>query len=203
MNVVEKTEKEMKRIRDKRAADLETIRQKCEEIRTQVAAQESAMNQAAKEMDALNYEEAKDRKRKAEAALEMYDRRLNQIKRQELITESESDAVIDGLLDYEAQLTKKFKNEAGALLQQLNKVYSDYSGAVIDAEAVMTAWQNEIHANYRTFGRSFHTDPVTGQNVFRSDKPVAVHQMPYIGWSAALPGYLDKLAEMLKTGEAE
>ncbi len=203
MNIVQKTEKKIAQLKAERATELETISQKCEEARAQITEADRAQKTASEALNVEDYEAAKTRKRKAETALEMYSRRLDQIRAKEYLSEAESDSVIDELLNHEKEISERFKQEAGALAAQLLKVYEDYAAEIRSTEAIMTRWQNEIYANYRTFGRSYRTDPVTGQNVFRSDKPVAVHQMPYIGCPAALPGCLDKLAEMLKTGEAE
>ena len=106
--VLDEVKNRMKEMQDSKAAQLETIRQKQAEARSQIEAAALAMKQATEEMNVDSYEEAKNRKRKAQTALDMYNGRYEQIKQQEYISEAESDSVVDSLLEYEKQLAEDF-----------------------------------------------------------------------------------------------
>ena len=142
---------------------------------------------------------AKKTKHKAQTAAEMYSGRYDQLEKQEYISEKESDEVIDSLLQYEVQLELDFKKALADPLKKLAKIHADYMDAVEDTERTLTAWQQEIHANYNTRGAMARKDPQTGKITNRSERPVPVHQLPYNGCDEAahLGLYLVKAAPLM------
>ncbi len=200
--VLEEVKNRMREMQDSKAAQLETIRQKQEEARTQIEAAALAMKQATEEMDVDSYEEAKNRKHKAQTALDMYNGRYKQIQQQEYISEADSDKVVDSLLEYEKTLAEDFKAAAAVHLKKLAELLKDYREAVKDTEWTLTSWQRDIHANYNTRGGTTYYDEFTGQHTHRSPRPVPVHQMQYTGCSEAaqLGDYLEKAKDLLQQG---
>lgn len=198
--VLDEVKNRMKEMQDSKAAQLETIRQKQTEARSQIEAAALAMKQATEDMNVDSYEEAKNRKRKAQTALDMYNGRYEQIKQQEYISEADSDKVVDSLLAYENQLAADFKAAAAVHLKKLAELLKDYKAAVQDTENTLTSWQRDIHANYNTRGGTTFYDEFTGQHTHRSPQPVPVHRMAYTGCdeAARLSTYLDKEAELVK-----
>lgn len=198
--VLDKVKNRMKEMQDSKAAQLETIRQKQEEARTDREAADLAIKEATEHMNLEAYAEAKDAKRKAQTALDMYNGRYKQIKQQEYISEAESDSVVDSLLEYEKQLAEDFKAAAAVHLKKLAELLKDYKAAVQDTENTLTAWQRDIHANYNTRGAMTRTDPLTGEQTHRSERPIAVHTMPYTGCPEAdrMGHYLEKEAQLVE-----
>ena len=199
-NILQDIKRRMKEMQDSKAAQLETIRQKQTEARSQIEAAALAMKQATEEMNVDAYAEAKDRKRKAQTALDMYSGRYEQIKQQEYISEAESDSVIDSLLEYEERLAEDFKAATAVHLKKLAELLKEYNAAVQDTESTLTAWQRDIHANYTTRGATIRTDPRTGQRTDRSEEPVPVHRVTYNGCSEAhrLGEYLKEETRLIK-----
>ena len=198
-NILQEVKNRMKALQDNKAAQLETIRKKQDEARTQIEAAALGMKQATEEMNVDAYEEAKGKKRKAQTALDMYSGRYEQIRKQEYISEAESDSVVDSLLEYENGLATDFKKALTAHLKQLAKLHKEYVAAVKDTEGVLTAWQQDIHANYRSRGSMTREDPITGERTDRFDTPVPVHRMTYDGCIEAhqLGNYLEKAAPLM------
>ena len=186
--VVEEVKARMQEMQQKKAGELETVRQKQQEAQTQKEAAELAIREATDSMDLEAYEEAKTAKRKAQTAIDMYSSKYNQIKQQEYISEVESDKVIDSLLAYEDELAAGFKAAVAEPLKKLDELQKAYADAVEDVEQTIRAWTGNIHANYRNNGTTY-TD---GTN--RSPQPVPVRKIPYTGCSEAhqLKEYLDK-----------
>mgnify|MGYP007130655362 CR=1 FL=1 len=186
--VVEEVKARMQEMQQKKAGELETVRQRQQEAQTQKEAAELAIREATDSMDLEAYEEAKTAKRKAQTAIDMYSSKYNQIKQQEYISEIESDKVIDSLLAYEDELAAGFKAAVAEPLKKLDELQRTYFDAVEDVEQTIKAWTGNIHANYRNNGTTY-TD---GTN--RSPQPVPVRKIPYTGCSEAhqLKEYLDK-----------
>lgn len=189
----------MAELQSKKAAELETIQQKQDELRPQIEEAEQEMAQATTVMNVDCYEDAKARLQKLNSALELYRGRYDQIKRQEYITEEESDKVIESLLEYEKTLAADFKAAVVAPLRQLSETLAAYQDKVADTERTLTRWQREIHAYYRSSSSS-RIDKATGKRTNRMEHPVPVHVMPYSGCAEAhrLGEYLRLDADLLK-----
>ena len=192
--ILQEVNAQMKKLQDRKANDLKTIQDKRTEAQTQKEAAELALKDATERMDIDAYERAKQACSKAQTAIDMYSGRYNQIKQQELISEEESDGVIDKLLAYEKQLEEDFKAAAAEPIEKLAGILKAYQQEVADTEQTIKAWENNIHANYNTRGASSFIDPITGQSTNRSSRPISVHRLPYFGCSEAtqLEKYLSK-----------
>lgn len=197
--VLEEVKARMKELHVQKLTDLEAISKMQEEARSKIEAAVMAMKKATEEMDVDAYEEAKTAKRKANTALEMYKGRYEQISKRKLITEAESDQVIDSLLKYEENETEKFKALLSTHLKALDELLSGYKEIIRDTEFVIVTWNREIHANYRSRGRTTYVDELTGEPTDRSPRPIPVHPIEYGGCdeSFMLSTFLDKV-ETLK-----
>ena len=182
---LEAAKEQMQEILNKKTADFETLKAKQEEARTKREEASLAMREATERMDIEAYEEAKNEKKKAQTALEMYESKFNQLKQQEYITEAESDKVVDSLLEYEKTLTEEFKAAVADPLKKLYEALHTYRAAVNDTESTIRAWGINIHANYNTRGRTTFYDEFTKQQTTRSKTPVPVRTMPYDGCAEA------------------
>lgn len=199
-NVLQDVKKRIKKMKEDKAAQLETIRQKQGEARSQIEAATQAMKAATEEMNVTAYAAAKEAKHRAQTALDMFNGRYSQIKQQEYISEAESDSVVDSLLEYEEQMAEDFKAAAAVYLAKLAELLKDYRAAVQDTEETLTEWQHDIHANYSTRGAMTRTDPLTGERTDRSETPVAVHMLPYKGCAEAqqMADYLKAAAPFMR-----
>ena len=186
--VVEEVKARMQEMQQKKAGELETVRQKQQEAQTQKEAAELAIREATDSMDLEAYEEAKTAKRKAQTAIDMYSGKYAQISKQEYISEEDSDKVIDSLLAYEDELAAGFKAAVAEPLKKLDELQRAYFDAVDDVEQTIRAWTGNIHANYRSAGTIYRE---TGTN--RAPHPVPVRTTPYTGCDEA-----HRLAQYIK-----
>lgn len=198
-NTLQEVKDRMDKLKKTKAAQLAEIKQKHVDACAQITEATKAMQKAMQELNVEAYEAAKKTKHKAQTAAEMYSGRYDQLEKQEYISEKESDEVIDSLLQYEVQLELDFKKALADPLKKLAKIHADYMDAVEDTERTLTAWQQEIHANYNTRGAMARKDPQTGKITNRSERPVPVHQLPYNGCDEAahLGLYLVKAAPLM------
>lgn len=179
------TKERIEEIKAKREVLVEDITARQAEARSQIEEASIAMKKATEELDAEAYEKAKGEKHKAQTALEMYNNRFSQIQKQELISEEESDKIVDSLLYYEEDLTEDFKRKLLTPLQELRSLVYDYLDEIDDIENVLKIWQEDIHANYNTRGGTMFIDKETGIHTTRSETPVPVHRLPYKGCAEA------------------
>ena len=197
-NITKEVQERIKKLTEDKAEQLTKIHQKQNEARTQIEAAGLAIKEATEVMNLEAYEKAIADKRKAQAALDMYSGRYDQIRKQEYVTEAESDSVINSLLKYEDTLAEDFKKAVAEPLKKLADLYKDYKAAVVDTENTIKNWERNIHANYSTRGGTKYKDETTGEWTDRSPSPVPVHRLPYTGCSEAvqLGQYLERAAEL-------
>lgn len=183
----------IKKMQDSKTAELTAIESKQAEARTQLEAARLAIKDATERMDLKAYEKAKEDKRRAQTALDMYSGRYTQIQQQEYISEEDSDKVIASLLEYETQLAADFKQAVAEPLKALASVLQEYDTGVQETERALHIWQQDIHANYISAGTIYSE---TGTN--RSPRPVPVHVLPYTGCdeAAQLGDYLKKAGSL-------
>ena len=184
----------IREMQEKKAADLAEIKEKQKEARTQIEVADLAMKEATEALNVEDYETAKANKQKWQTALDMYTDRYTQIQQQELISEADSDKIVDSLLFYEEDLAEDFRRAIFPKLQELKKILWDYKDDVERTEDTLRTWEAEIHANYNTRGVSTFIDPNTGIQTDRSAVPVPIHRVAYNGCKEAeiLATYLQK-----------
>ena len=190
----------MQGLLDMRAADLEKIEQTKAAALHRIQAAKAAIEEATTAMNADAYTKAKEEIRQAEALRDMCDARAGQLKRQEYITESERDEVIESLLQYEKELTAALHAKITPMLQELETVNNIYRGTIYDIERTIEKWCADIHANYRQVGY-IRTLP-DGTTTNRHEKPWPVHMMKYSGSTESnrLHEYLAEILRLLKNG---
>ena len=199
--VTEEVKTYIEELQNQKYSALETLQKKLLDYEDERNEADRAMNDAAAEMDIDAYEEAGKAKRKAQIAIDMYNAKLDQLRKQELITEDESDQVIDRLLDYETQLADDFKTAAAEPLKTLAELLAAYKTEVREVESTLNEWQCEIHANYKTRGLTLFYDNLTGTQTDRGPHPVPVHNTAYTGCVEAnqLSEYLEKAKALIPT----
>ena len=184
--VRQRIQAQMLNLQAARVAELEEIRQKLAEAREAKEAAELAISDATKKTDLTAFEEASEAAEKASRAVEMYSRRLEQIREREFISEAESDQVINDLLSYEEELEERLKENAAGPLSKLKELVQAYLDEVAATEKTLASWQRDIHPNFHTRGRVSFSDPLTGERSDRAPAPVPVHPMAFLGCEEAL-----------------
>ena len=177
--VLETAKEKMAAVLKKRADELAKIKAELEKANAEIAQQTAAIEAATASMDVKAYSTAKSKKATAENAAEMYSSRYATIKAKEVIPEVDSDAFIDELVRYEAELSTQYEGEALKLLTELNDLTNAYKGIIKDVESVLSKWCRDVHANYRQNAGSPNAKKV------RRDRPVAIHTIQYVGCHAS------------------
>ena len=200
---LEEVKDRMRELKMQRANELETINNKMHEAEAKINTEGQAMQQAIETMDEDAYIKAKQEKQRARLAHEMYKGRFAQIMKQELISEADSDAVIDSLLSYEGQLAADFAQDIAGPVSELSRLHKAYMDEVKAVELTLHAWQQDIHRNYRTFGATMRIDKNTGERTDRSETPTPIHAVPYTGCAKAtqLGDYLRKAGTLYAGAE--
>ena len=171
ISTADKVQDQINELKAERDKDLSTINDRYMEAVDKMDEINAALTEAEKAMDADKYAAAVAEKNNMLTKLSMFNSRKENIESHELVSEEESDAVIDSLLDYEEKMEKAFHNDAAALLDSMNELLSMYSDEVVKTEAALRRWTGIVHANY--IDRHNH-----GR---RSDHAIPVRYIPYKG----------------------
>lgn len=179
----------------KKEAELTAITHKIQESNAALTKAKAEIKSATESTDLTAYTNAKAAAAEASNAIEMYTARYAMIERREYVTTKDSNATIDAILQYEADIADEYIKEIGPAVDTLKKAHADYMAAVKAAENTIAQWTSRIHANYR----SETTTYADGSNV--SKTPVPVRNTPYFGCkeSAIVAGFLDKISDKIKS----
>ena len=148
-NTVEMVKDRMVEMLAKRAEEVAKLTEESKKVQAQKEEAEAKLKAATEEIDMDAYETAKADIKKAETALELYSARYSQIKHKEVISEEESDKVIDSLIQYEKDLDAQFMADIEEPLRRLQEINQNYLNTIRDTEITIRNWENNIHANYR------------------------------------------------------
>lgn len=193
-NAVEQTQARIKELIENKTAELLKIQGKVQEARTQKEAADLAMREATESMNLVAYEKAKEEKKAANTAIEMYTARYKMLEEKDFVTEADSDATIAAILAYEEEMAASFDASIIEPLKTLEKLLTAYKEEVKEAERTITEWTSTIHANYISKGTTY------ADGTHRSPKPVPVHSTGYEGSAASirLKHALEQLEEFME-----
>ena len=205
-NVLNEVQARMASLKSQKAAELDLIASKQKEAQEAAETAEAALTRATEELDSIKFEAASRALQSAQAALDMCERRHEQVLRREMISEADSDAVIDELLAYEDQLASDFHKAIMVPLRQLEKLCADHRAQAKECMETIDEWTRDVHANHRSFSGSLYRD-AGGNLTSRSNTPVPVHVIPYVGCNEAvqIKTFLEKIFLLLNvngSGEA-
>lgn len=162
----------MQDILNKRADDLDKIRADMAKVNEAIELHTAAMDAATESMDTKAYAAAKSKLDTAKTTAEMYAKRYDTILAKEMISESDSDAVIDSIFAFEREATALYEEQATELVDKLDELTSEYCAVINDAERFMRRWAANVHENYRSG---------IGGKATRRDKPQRIRTLPYFG----------------------
>ena len=140
----------IKELKAKKQAQIDEIMRKIDEESAAAAAAAAMMDAATDALNVDEYETAKAAKARARTALDMYSTRHKKLLAQEIISEKESDAVINSLIEYEKTIEEGYKKKVSGILDELRGISEEYAAAITDAEGTIGTWITEIHAYYIT-----------------------------------------------------
>lgn len=198
MTVLTEVKNRMAEMLKDRADQLETIRAEQAQIQKQIDAAALDMKRAAETLDVTSYGEAAHARSQAQTAYNMYSDSYEQIRKQEYITEAESDKVINSLLEYEEKTAAAFKKDAQKVIDKLADLLQAYQAETRDTESTIAAWTQHIHANYSTRGGTSFFDPISGTRTDRSPEPVPIRRVPYMGCEESQQ--IDRFLKMYSEG---
>jgi len=163
------------------AQQLADIQEKIEAERKAEAEARAAIEQAVADLDFDRNHEAKRALDNAIERRELLSKRAEMLRSRKLVTEEESDRVIDSLLRYEKDLAAEYVAGLSKILSQLDEITSNYAADVKEAEGVILTWTQQVFPNYRS-----DTGLYQGGTTNRAPKPVPVHATAYQGCSEFL-----------------
>lgn len=159
---------EIKKLEDLRAA-AEAEKKNCQKL----------VEDAKDKMDLCAFQEARKKTQDIQDRIELYSARIGKIKNARMVSEEESDSIIDSLTAYEDDMAAEYELEAGKIIEKLRVMTDGYLGRVNETEKAIKQWTTLIHPNFRS-----STTTVNGSN--RMDAPVPVHPIAYRGCGAAI-----------------
>lgn len=158
--------------RKEKEEEIKKLRSTIETAKADIGEAEKDIEDSIKTATPELFEDARDRKAKAETNLEFCKLRLSRIN-DDFITEETSDKFIDGVLNAEKAMTEEYTKAAKRKLEELESITKAYRADIKEAESLMNDWTRDVHANYRTFGKASYVQP-DGTRKDRSPKPVKV-----------------------------
>ncbi len=171
MTTVETVKEQIETLLNNRAEALQRVNEAREKLSEEIERLSQEKERAVEAMDEAGYSEISSKLIKARTALEMYGKKADQLRRDKLVTEQESDDVIESLIQYEQDLEQSFAADVQEIMDKLSERQAEHNQAWKEAEGVLLDWVTNIHENYR----SRYTRYADGTD--RADKPVPVH--PY------------------------
>ncbi len=178
-NVLLKVLDRITQIKKEIAEESQKIIEKEREINDQLRINDEEKKESARLMDIKRYEVAEERERKLKTEKAMYHAKYEQSKNWERVTESESDEVINSLLEYEKQVNDAFKQEFFKLMKETIKLNRAYQQEIRTVENTFIDWTSNIHPNFRHQLHLYEMDP--GLASAKVDYPVPVHRTNFIG----------------------
>lgn len=194
MNERERIAKTMEELIESKKAQIEEINSKLEELNAEASGCLKEMDAAASDLDEAAYSCSEAKLERVNSKISMYKARQDQISKSDYISEEESEAAIDCLLDYEKTIADEFEKAITPHLAALAKLHGEYIDEVSLTENTLREWTRQIRQTY--YNRNGSTRTVDGKRTNRFDTPQALRLVPYIGCKAS--GALGTLLDAVK-----
>lgn len=175
-NTPAEVRKRIEEMLEEQARQFDDINKKIAAERKAEADARAAIEQAVADLDFDRNHKAKRDLEEAIERRELLSKRAELYRSRKLVTEEESDKVIDSLLRYEGDLAAEYVAGLDKILDQLEEMTSKYAADVEEAENVILTWTQKIFPNYRSDSALYK-----GGTTNRAPNPVPVHTTAYQG----------------------
>ena len=123
---------------------------------------EEEMEKATFESDATTYGKAKDSKESHIVSLEMYERRLAQVKSDELLSESDNIAVDESIVTRQDEIKEETLKKVLPIVNELLEIYNTYREDIKSLDALRSDWRARVWKKKKKIGiNSFDLDMPT------------------------------------------
>ena len=160
---------------DKTLGELEEIEDIIKQYHRDIAHYEYEQDEAIKKSDTKKYQKAESEIEKLKIDLNMYRKRRDLLKNEKGISETESDQVIDLLLELQNKNANNMVESVKPLLSQILEIVKEYYSDMLDIENTIIFWTSNVHANYNSRGA------VVKNGSTRLDYIYPVRATPYQG----------------------
>ena len=140
---------------------IEKRRSDIKNIESAIINAKEGISKASQEMDSATFNENRDAYKKAKSdiddysvTLEMYERRLEQIRGSELIAESESVAVDESIVKAQDELSHDAIEKVRPILSELFSVFEEYRSEINALDNVRRDWRERVWKKQRKIGRN-------------------------------------------------
>ena len=175
-NTAAEVRKRIEEMLEEQTRQMDVIQERIEAERKAEAEARTTIEQAVADLDFDRNHEAKRALDNAIERRELLSKRAELYRSRKLVTEAESDRVIDSLLQYEKDLAAEYVAGLSKILSQLEEMTSNYAANVDEAERAILSWTQNIFPNYRSDSSRYQ-----GGTTNRAPYPVAVHTTAYLG----------------------
>lgn len=162
-------------ILEDKAIELKEINAKINNISQELSEMHKDLSKAINDTNEAEFKKISKKITELDNTLLMYHTKREQLQRNEFISESESDAVIDRLLSLQDENADCYSEELKPHLEAVLEISKKYWDDMIAIESLITHWSAHIHANYNTRGK------VIKNGSTRMDYPVPVRTVAYMG----------------------
>ena len=176
---------------EKKRKTFSDIEQRIKEEAEREAAAMQAASKATESLDTKAFHDAQVILSDIAERKQMLNNRASQLASYKIVSEEESDAVIDSLKEYVEDLSAEFRAAADNHVEALLSLYEDYKSAVDEASRAINGWTSQIHPNYRSMTASRFLD---GKHTNRMEAPVPV----YPGYSTPVCSEALNIRDFLK-----
>lgn len=143
-NTPAEVKKKMEDMKKKRAAALDQIEKKRTSVQNELITAQEEIEEATAKTDLAAYERANERKRKAQAAYDMYSHRYDQINAEEMISAKESDEILNSLLKHERGLEAALVAKVETAVNEALDAIAAYFADVETVRTVSREWVQTI-----------------------------------------------------------
>lgn len=144
LKAVTETETLIKQIITKRNKDIEDITGKIETAKQNAAKAEEETNAAILTGDLKTYQAAKERKKNADDAVEMYTEMLNALKNKTLVSKEQYENTLKEIYAEVDTYIETSKKKLAKYMKPLEDLAGDISDTLNHTNNVLTKWQEEI-----------------------------------------------------------
>ncbi len=139
---------------EKRRADIKNVETAILTAKEGISVANKQMDEATFNSNKTAYKKARDEKAEHELSLEMFEKRMEQIKGAELITEADSVAVDDSIVKAQDELKDEMLTMVRPILADLFKLYGDYRSEINALDSVRRDWRERAWKKQKQIGRN-------------------------------------------------